>query len=178
MNGKLESYIKENRERLDLEIPDDELIWGNIAAQLAVRRKQRSLLWKIAAVILVLVSIGSVSIYLIYKTSRIQPEGISLADISKELAAEEQMFRLAVYQKMNQVSNSGIDPQLSYQLYEELHQIDLQYADYFDDLQDLGEHPKVIRGLIRCYEQKLKILEQTLREIEKSKRHENKRDEV
>ena len=174
MKSNLESYIDKNRERLDLDTPDDDLIWKNVSGTLEARKKRTGWLWKAAAIFLILVSVGSVSIYSVNRTLQQQPAGISLKDISKELADEEVLFRHSVYQKMDQVKESNISPELSVELYRELHQIDIQYDAYLADLQEMGENPKVIRGMIRCYEQKIKILEKTIREIEKSERHENK----
>jgi len=171
--NKLESYIEKNRERLDVETPDDELIWQHISSRLDARKKQTGWLWKAAAIFLIFLTVGSVTIYSVNQSVQQQQPGISLNDISKELADEEKAFRLMVYQKMDQVKASNINPGLSYELYKELHQIDLQYDSYFADMQELGDNPKVIRGLIRCYEQKLKILEKTIREIEKNEHYEN-----
>ena len=173
MKSTLESYIEKNRERLDLDSPEDELIWKNISGVLDSRKRQTGWLWKAAAIFLILISVGSVSIYSVNRTLQKQPVGISLNDISKELGAEEVLFRQSVYQKMNLVKESDISPELSVELYSELHQIDMQYDAYLADLQQMRDNPKVIRGMIRCYEQKIKILEQTIREIEKNERYEN-----
>lgn len=173
MESNLDSYIKKNRERLDLDSPDDEVTWKIISETLDARKRQTGWIWKAAAIFLIFLSVGSVSIYSVNRTLQQQPAGISLNDISKELGAEEVLIRQSVYEKMDQVKNSNISPELSANLYRELHQIDIQYDEYFADLQQMGDNPKVIRGMIRCYEQKIKILEQTIRETEKSKRHEN-----
>ncbi|NQV02481.1 MAG: hypothetical protein HQ542_07535 [Bacteroidia bacterium] len=174
MKNNLESYIDKNRERLDLDSPNDELMWKNISGTLDARKRQTGWLWKAAAIFLILLSAGSVSIYSVNRTLQQQPARISLKDISQELAEEEVMLRQSVYQKMDQVKESNISPALSVELYRELHQIDIQYDAYFADLQEMGDNPKVIRGMIRCYEQKIKILEKTIHEIDKSERHENK----
>ncbi|MBN1199187.1 MAG: hypothetical protein JXA23_07530 [Bacteroidales bacterium] len=174
MKNRLESYIESNRDRLDLSVPDDDAVWKKISGTLDARKRQAGWIWKAAAVLLVLLSVGSVSIYSVNRALHHQPAGISLNDISKELGAEEILFRQEVYRKMDQVKNSNIDPTLSVDLYRELHQIDIQYDGYLADLQQLGDNPKVIRGMIRCYEQKIRILEQTIREIEKSERYDNK----
>lgn len=174
MRNNLESYIEKNRERLDLALPDDDKAWKHISATLSERKRRHGWMWKAAAIFLILLSVGSVTIYSVNRTLQKQPAGISLEDISKELAGEEAAFRQAVYQKMDVIRSSNISPDLSYQLYHELHQIDLQYDGYYSDLQEMGDNPKVIRGMIRCYEQKIKILENTIREIEKQERHENR----
>ena len=171
----MESYIEQNRERLDVESPDDELVWQQISSHLDARKKQSGWLWKAAAIFLIFLSVGSMTIYSVNQSAQHQQPGISLNDISKELADEEKAVRMVVYQKMDQVKASNINASLSYELYKELHQIDIQYDSYFADMQEMGDNPKVIRGLIRCYEQKLKILEKTIREIEKNERHENKK---
>lgn len=173
MKSNLESYIEDKREQLDLDSPNDEVVWRTIAGRLDARKRKTGWLWKAAAVLLIFLSVGSVSIYSVNRSLQQETTGISLKDISEELALEELAFRQIVYQKMNEVKQSDISPTLSFELYRELHQIDIQYDAYYSDFQEMGDNPKVIRGMIRCYEQKIKILEQTIREIEKTKRHEN-----
>lgn len=173
MKTTLEEHIIKNRSDLDTVIPDDEFIWKGISSRLETRKRAARLQWKAVAALLILLSVGSVSIYSVNRTLHQQPAWISLNDISRELGQEEKQFRQDVFRKMDEIRSLDMDPELSIELYRELHQINLQYDAYLSDLQQMGNNPKVIRGLIRCYEQKIKILEKTIREIEKNDRHEN-----
>jgi hypothetical protein len=173
MKNRLESYIEKNRELLDVEIPDDDLTWENISTGISKRRKIQLRIIRFAAVILVLFTAGMAGYYVL-SHRQTSPEEITLAAISSDLAEEEKLFRFAVSEKLNDVNRHDADPVLLGELYRELHQIDIQYASYYTDLQEFGSKPKIIHGMIRCYQQKIKILERTLCEIEKSERHENK----
>jgi hypothetical protein len=172
MKTDIEQYIKQNRQRMDSAIPDDEAVWQGISMHLDRKKNTMSIIWKAAAILLIFLSVGSVSIYSVNRTLHTQPDPISLKDISQELAIEERESRALVLEKMEEINNRKLDPALAVELYTELHQLDLQYAAYFKDLQELGNNPKVIRGLIRCYTQKIKILEKTLKENEKHQHHE------
>jgi hypothetical protein len=58
---------------------------------------------------------------------------------------------------------------------EQLEQIDRQYETYMSDLQELGNQPKILKGIIRCYEMKIRVIEKTLNETEKNKHYENEK---
>jgi len=178
MKSPLESYIEQHRDRLDVASFDDESHWNAIAGSLDARKKRHLLLWRTAAIIILLVSSASVTGYFFLKHPTGRPAGISLADISPEMAEEEKTFRLAIMEKMDQVSQHHITPVQSLELSEELHQLDVQYACYLEDMQERGNHPKVLRGMIRVYEQKIKILEKILLETEKNECHENHRKSI
>ena len=173
MKTNLEEYIRQNRHQLDHAIPDDEAVWKGISRHLDRKKTTYSMIWKAAAILLIFLSVGSVSIYSVNRTLQHEPEPLSLSDISQELAIEERESRNLVLEKMKEINERELDPELAVELYTELHQLDLQYAAYFKDLQELGNNPKVIRGLIRCYTQKIKILEKTLKENEKHQRHDH-----
>ena len=103
MKSNLESYIEKNRGKLDTGMPDDELAWQVISSRLDARKKQQGWLWKAAAILLIFLSVGSVSIYSVNRTLHNRPAGISLSDISEELGQEEIMFRQEVFRKMGEV---------------------------------------------------------------------------
>lgn len=176
MKTSLEQYIRDHRDQIDAAMPDDDAVWQRISIQLDRKKNTTSILWKAAAILLIFLPVGSVSIYSVNRTLHTQPDPISLKDISQELANEERESRNLVLEKMEEINNQTLNPELAVELYTELHQLDLQYAAYFKDLQELGNNPKVIRGLIRCYTQKIKILEKTLKENEKNQRHEQNED--
>jgi len=174
MKHTLESYLDRHRDHLDVPLPEEDQLWEGISARLNTRQQRNHWLRKAAAIFLLLVSVSSLTIYSVNRSLHQPAQGITLSDISRELAAEEEAFRQSVYAKMEEIRLQELPPELSFTLFQELHQIDLQYDAYLADLQILGDNPKVVLGLIRCYEQKIKILEKTLRESEKTKRHETK----
>jgi hypothetical protein len=158
----------------DIEAPDDEKIWKGISAELAKTRRLRIGLLSAAAVILLMISSG-VAVTLIITQRKAFPLNYSLQNVSKQLGEEENFFRLTVMQKMEEVKKSGANPDDYSEMMQQLEQIDRQYATYMNDLQELGNQPKILKGIIRCYEMKIRVIEKTLNEIAKNKHNENEK---
>jgi len=158
----------------DTEIPDDEKIWKGISGELERGRTFRIRLLSAAAVMLLLISSG-VAVSLIMKYRQVPGMDYSLQNVSKQLGAEENFFRLTVLQKMDEVKKSGANSDDYYEMMQQLEQIDRQYKTYMSDLKEMGNQPKILRGIIRCYELKIRVIENTLNEIAKNKKNENEK---
>ncbi|MEI6884063.1 MAG: hypothetical protein WCO02_06220 [Bacteroidota bacterium] len=158
----------------DVEVPDDEKIWKGISAELNKSRRLRIRLLSAAAVILLLISSG-VAATLVIKHRQTSELSFSLQNVSKQLGEEENFFRLTVLQKMEEVKKSGASRDNYYEMMQQLEQIDKQYQTYMSDLHELGSQPKILKGIIRCYELKIRVIEKTLNEIEKNKKYENEK---
>jgi hypothetical protein len=174
MQGKFEHYIESQLHLLDVETPDDEKIWKGISSGLGkTRRLKVGLLAAAAAIVLLVLSGAAVS--LVIKQRKNAEMKSSLQNISKQMGEEENFFRLTVLQKLDEVRRSGTRADNCYEMMQQLEQIDRQYETYMTDLQELGSQPKILKGIIRCYEMKIRVIEKTLNEIEKNKRHENEK---
>ena len=158
----------------DVEVPDDERIWKGISAELDKSRRLRIHLLSAAAVVLLLISSG-VAATIVIKHRQATELNYSLVNVSKQLGEEENFFRLTVMQKMDEVKKSGASRNDYYEMMQQLEQIDLQYQTYVCDLHELGSQPKILKGIIRCYEMKIRVIEKTLNEIEKNKKYENEK---
>ncbi|MCX6284127.1 MAG: hypothetical protein NTW31_07835 [Bacteroidetes bacterium] len=158
----------------DVEVPDDEKIWKGISAELGKTRRLRIGLLSAAALILLLIS-SAVTITLVIKQRGTTDSEYSLLNVSKQMGEEEAFFRLTVYQKMDEVKKSGVRVDDYNEMMDQLRQIDLQYQTYIVDLQELGNQPKILKGIIRCYEMKIRVIEKTLNEIAKTKHNENEK---
>jgi hypothetical protein len=156
----------------DVEVPDDDRIWKGISAELDRGRTLRIRLLSAAAVILLLISSG-VALSLFMKYRHASAMDYSLQNVSKQLGEEENFFRLTVMKKMEEVKRSGANRDDYYEMMQQLEQIDRQYDTYMSDLKELGTQPKILKGVIRCYELKIRVIEKTLNEIEKNKHYEN-----
>ena len=159
---------------LDVEVPDDDKIWKGISAELGKTRRLRIGVLSAAAAILLLFSSGVAVILMINQRKAATPV-YSLQNVSKQLGEEENFFRLTVIQKMEEVKKSGANPDDYSEMMQQLEQIDRQYATYMKDLQELGNQPKILKGIIRCYEMKIRVIEKTLNEIAKNKHNENEK---
>lgn len=174
MNNKFDEYIKDQRKVLDVENPDDDLIWRGINEKLP-RKKLSFKALKIAATIVLLVAL-SVTITLIVKPS--QTSILTLASLSPELAHEEISFIQIIDQKFKEIEESNIDQESYAPFFEELKMLDKLNSEALKDLNSGPVNPRLIQTLLRYYEQKIRILEQLLNEIEKNKYYENKVIEI
>jgi len=154
------------------DIPDDDKIWKGVSAKLDRTRRLRIRLLSAAAVILLLISSGAAVIMAVKQKNAVKMN-YSLQSVSKQLGEEENFFRLTVMRKLEEVKKSGATGYDYLVMMEQLDQIDKQYNAYMTDLQELGNQPKILKGIIRCYEMKIRVIENTLNEIAKNKHNEN-----
>jgi hypothetical protein len=176
MKTRFDKYFEDHQGQFDVEIPDDDHIWKGISGELDRPGKIRQQILRLAAGLLLLVSISTVILLITRQRITAQHHDFALARVSEALGAEENAFHLLVREKLKAVEAATIDAGSYQQLMTELNQIDRQYAAYLDDLHTLGNQPRIIRGIIRCYAMKIKILEKTLNETAKNERHENKKN--
>jgi hypothetical protein len=177
MKSWIDNYIKSNRSKLDVEDPDDQFIWDGISKELNKGRSTRIPWLRIAAVFIILLTAGYVIIYQAFKNDE-ENRIITLSDLSEDLAKQENMFQLTIDQHMEQIQNVEIDPELEKSFFEEIEVLDQYYDEYLQDLQELGNKPKLIQAMLHYYELKIRILERMLNEIEKTKHDENKRNKI
>jgi hypothetical protein len=92
--------------------------------------------------------------------------------VSGEFGSEARIFSFAVEQKLAEVQKTGADPAALRELSEQLALVDRNQARYMADLKVVGPDPRILKGIIRCYEQKIRIIEKTLNRIERGNRSE------
>ncbi len=175
MKTGLEKYIEKNRPQLDVEEPDDLLIWEGIRSEIGKKSwKPRPGYWKIAAVIILAFTSG---FFLHHQYTKYKsPQTITLSGISNTLAKEEAQYQLVIRRQFEQIDQFQID-RIEYQDYfRELSLLDELNTEYLHDLQELQDNPRIIEALLKYYEHKIRILEKLLNEIEKRNSHENKNE--
>ncbi len=177
MSTELEKYLRSQREALDVESPDDQLIWEGIRQDLqhSGRRsdKRRTLIRirNIAAALIILVSVG----YMINDIigDRRMGGGVSLADIDKELGEREQEYRTLVSFKQEEASSyNHVDNIIIAELLEEIQKLDTIYEQTMKDLAELGDNEQVIHTIFDTYEKKIYLLELIILENNKIKNYE------
>ncbi|MFH0762147.1 MAG: hypothetical protein V2A67_11655 [Bacteroidota bacterium] len=173
MKTNLDSFIDKNRDRLDIDQPDDERIWKGITGRMDQRKRILRIWIRVAASVLLFIAMGT-GIILLQWSHRDPLAGQHLlANISPELARQDSSYRIAVNQQLETVEAAGINRKEWKNLRLDLEQLDDQYSTYLADMQVLGDQPKIVNGIIRCYEKKLRIIDKTLYEINKTKNNEN-----
>jgi len=177
MKSKFEEFLENNRQQLDVEEPDDQLIWQGISNEL--KQKPKSVFgnfWKAAAVILLLIS-SSYFVYNEFFKAEQVVYTISLSDIDPNFATMENDYQLVIDNKMQelgQLSSANVENIAVYN--EELKNLDEMYEEYQQDFVELGKNERIIMAMIDYYEKKMRILDRMLMEIQKQKDHENRQE--
>jgi hypothetical protein len=177
MENELEKYLKKQRASLDVESPDDQLIWEGIRQDIrpsGIRRNRKRTLFRIrnvAAALILLVSVGYMVQDILW--DRGIRRDFSLADMDRELGAREKEYRGLVSFKEKEVrSLNHVDHMIISELLEEIRRLDTIYAESMKDLQELGYNEQVIQTIFDTYEKKIYLLELIILENNKIKIHE------
>ncbi len=177
MSTDFEKYLEKKRPDLDVETPDDHIIWEGIRKELTTPgsgfEKKRMLIRirNVAAVVVLVLSVG----YFIYDMigERRQTVRIELADIDKELGIRENEYRKMVALKQQKVGSfNHVDNLIIAELFEEIQRLDTIYELTLKDLGELGYNEQVIHTLFDTYEKKIYLLELIILENNKIKRDE------
>ncbi len=176
MSGDLEKYLKEQRDTLDVETPDDPVIWEGIRHDLLTSRKRsskRTLLIRIrnvAAALILLVSVG----YMVVDLMGVHPHrSFSLADVDPDLAAKEKEYRVLVGIKQQEAGTRHLpDQAIINELLGEIQRLDTIYEQSMKDLRELGPNEQVIQTIFDTYEKKIYLLELIILETQKIQNYE------
>ena len=178
MSTDLEKYLQQQREAMDVESPDDQLIWEGIRKGLhkADSRSDRRRTWirirNMAASLIIVVSVG----YMINDLvgDRWTGKEITLSDIDRDLGAREKDYIALVSLKMEEVRTfNHVDNVIIAELLEEIQKLDTIYEITLKDLNELGYNEQVIQTIFDTYEKKIYLIELIILENNKIKNHEN-----
>jgi hypothetical protein len=178
MSTELEKYLLEQREAMDVESPDDPMIWVGIRKglhQAEARSDRKRMLIRIrniAAAVIIVVSVG----YMITDMIGEHWSGkeLSLADLDRDLGAREKEYRSLVALKFEEAgSYNNVDNVIISELLEEIQKLDTIYEETLKDLNELGYNEQVIHTIFDTYEKKIYLLELIILENNKIKNYEN-----
>ena len=177
MSTDLEKYLLKQQEAMDVESPDDALIWEGIrkGIQEADKRSDRKRLLirirNIAAVTIILVSVGYMVIDLMGE--RGFGKELSLADIDRNLGVREKEYKSMVALKFEEAGTYNyVDNVIISELLEEIQKLDTIYEQTLKDLNELGYNEQVIHTIFDTYEKKIYLLELIILETEKTNTYE------
>ncbi len=174
MKDKLKDHIKENLPQFELYQTDIDSIWDNIEKTLDNEQKKNQFQWKpflkIAASIVLIFVVGFTAIRFANNSQKYQ-DGVSLAEISPELAEAEFYYSRLVDEKFALIRsvNNQLDPLIA----REIGVLDSDYQDLKKDLKDNMDNEEVINAMIQNYRLKLQILEQILDNIKPNEKEKN-----
>lgn len=181
MSVKLEKYLTRQRDNLDVESPDDSLIWDAIERGIHhtdpeikhLNNKIRLLkIRNIAATAIILFSLGYIANDIV--NGKVSGRKITLSSINSQLGRREMEYKTLVNYKTEEVKTfAGSDDKVIVQLFAEIKDIDLIYDQAMKDLKELGPNEKVINTIFSTYEQKIRLLELIILETNKKDSHEN-----
>ena len=177
MSTKLEKYLQKKREKLDVESPDDQIIWEGIRKGLQASdariEKKRVLIRirNIAAVAVIILSLGYILADMVGESGSNKKARLSQFD--KELGAREKEYQTLVSYKQKEIGSfNHIDNVIIAELFEEIEKLDTIYEQTLKDLSELGYNEKVIHTIFDTYEKKIYLLELIILENNKIKNHE------
>ena len=181
MSVRLEKYLSGQRENLDVETPDDNVIWAGIQKNLdtkkwpvkhLIKKKMIIRFRNIAAGVIILFSLGYIANDII--NGRIAGRKISLSSINNALGRREKEYMTLVSLKTEEVKSfSGSDDVIIKQLFDEIKKLDAVYDQSMKDLKELGPNQRVINTIFNTYEQKIRLLELIILETNKINSHES-----
>jgi hypothetical protein len=180
MKINLEKYLKTKRKELDVEEPDDALLWEGIRKEIITEKKASGFnLWKVAAIFLAVFTLS----YIIYnEISREKEREFTLSQINESLGAREKAYQQTVILKMQDAniqelsgtSENDIIPVLI----NELNVLDTIYQDAISDLKQHGYMEQIVEIIFDTYEKRIRILEKIIMETRKIEKYEEDIQEV
>ena len=180
MKIDLEKYLRTRRQELDVEEPDDVLLWEGIRKEIITEKKSSGFnLWKVAAIFLAVFTVS----YIIYnEISREKDREFTLSQINESLGAREKAYQQAVILKMQDANIQGItgtsENDILPVLINELNVLDTIYQDAIGDLKQHGYMEQIVEIIFDTYEKRIRILEKIIMETQKLEKYEKDIREV
>ncbi|HUS87481.1 MAG TPA: hypothetical protein VMW76_09590 [Bacteroidales bacterium] len=176
----LEKYLNDKRCHLDVESPDDTVIWEGIRTDLLHSQGRRMgspgriILRKVrnaAAIAIILLSLGYIAndLFRDYRFSRT----VNLTAIDIDLGKREQEYKTLVDYKQKEIRSIQVpENSIIKELFEEIKNLDKVYSQALKDLGELGNNEQVINTIFDIYEKKIHLLELVILETNKIRNNE------
>jgi len=177
MKINFEKYLASQRKHIDIENPDDFLIWEGIHNNLNQRKTRvHNVFWKAAAIILFLVS----ATYIMYNEFYHNTPGvynITLSEIEPAYAERVMEYRIAIDEKWTQVQAVKHGEMKRVEVFlTELDGLDKMYREYQEDYRSYGYNEQLVRAMLDYYDKRVRILDRMLMEIQKHKDYEKRKE--
>lgn len=160
---------------MDVEQPDDQAIWEGIRQEMNDDRSTSFNFWRMAAIILLLLGLGYVLWNSTIKQGSEKEVIILLKENSSEFAVREAVYTEQIEDKWNKIESYEYDISDYPWINKELKLLDDIREEYINDLETLGMRPEIVSALLRYYENKIRILDQFINDLEKTKMNKNRR---
>jgi hypothetical protein len=168
---KFEEYIRNIRPMLDVEQPDEDVIWAGVSQSLKRHAKQKRIhYWKYALAAAAMVVIAFAAGYHFTKKSE---QHLIFVNIDPKLARQEAELVNLIKDYTLQIEREDFDLDALPTTPADLKYMDRLLEAYSADLRQYGANPELVRTLLDLYEKKIMLLKRMLNEIEKEKEYEN-----
>ncbi|SDC84423.1 hypothetical protein [Pedobacter soli] len=159
-NGRLETFVKENRKAFDVMEPSAAL-WAKIEKELDSKKKKKPVklyLWMSAAAAIVVV-IGLAWLY----TARVQNNDLEIADVSASYAKKEVHFAGLITEKRDSLAIfASANPELYKKFTADLRKLDEDYERLKSELPTSPNQTFVVKAMVKNREIQLQLLKQQL----------------
>ncbi len=172
----IEEYIRENRNQLDVEHPDEDYLWTGISHSINKKTSRtRFLTLKIAAAAVIVIALS----FITYQVTSLRTnQQLILANIDPQLAKQEAQFQHQIKTYYQVLQKTDYDKDQLTTSFKDLEYIDTLIVKYSEDLDKYGPNPKLLNSLMDLYQKKIKLLDRMLNEIEKNNRYENAKTNI
>jgi hypothetical protein len=168
MDDRFEKYVRENRSRFDDEVPSDEL-WSKIDQGLEEQGGSTSyVFWKVAAVILLLISVG----LFIEREVRnhIPAENTRISEVEEV----ENYYTTLIAEKKQELLRMS-DDSLAMQFLVELDYLDSSYQHLKSTFKQEVADERVVGAMIENLQLRIQILNRQLEILENVKQHQDEK---
>ena len=175
MKIKLDKYLKNKKDQLDVEDPNEMMLWEGIRKELIAEKRSSGFnFWKIAAIFLAAFAFS----YIIYnELSKDQKREFTLTQIHKSLGDREKEYQNRILEKKKAANirdlESYPDGEIFPVLFNELIELDTMYQEAMYDLQQNGYQERTVDIIFDTYEKRIRVLEQIIMESQKLEKYEN-----
>ena len=180
MKINIEKYLKDKRDQLDVEQPDDMMLWEGIRKGIQEeKRTPRFNYWRIAAIFLAIFILS----YIVYnEISKEKEREFTLSQINESLGEREKEYQQMIMLKMQAANIQDLSVNMENEilpvLFNELNELDTIYQDAMNDLKQHGYLEQIVNIIFDTYEKRMRILEQIIMESQKLEMYENDNQEI
>lgn len=180
MKIKLDKYLKNRRDHLDAEDPDEMMLWEGIRKELVSDKKTPGFnFWKVAAILLAFFALS----YIVYnEVNRDREIEFSLSQIHKSLGEKEKEYQNRIVEKMQSANIKELQDthreDIFPVLFNELVELDTIYQEAMLDLKQHGYMERTVDIIFDTYEKRIHLLELIIMESQKIERYENDQREI
>jgi hypothetical protein len=177
MKDKFEKYLESQRQQLDVEHPDDVLIWDGVRKELGKpKRRFSNLFWKAAAILIFLASSTYVFYNEVYRADA-NIYKITLSEIDPAYSQQVINYCSLIDEKWAQVNELTPDEMAALNIFiEELEDLDKMHREYQKDYHSYGYNQGLIKAMLDYYEKRIRILDRMLMETQKQKDYEKRKE--